>query len=88
MLKNKKKLVILFIVGYIIFLLGYTSFSVWGIAISFIGGMLVLILLLYLGIKLRDRKKIIATFLISMSIIGILSLLINSIFTFNVIMNR
>lgn len=58
MLKNKKEILILMIVGYIIFMVGFISFSAFGIAISFIGGMLILIPLLYLGIKISSRKKI------------------------------
>ena len=58
MLKNKKEMIILMIVGYVIFMLGFISFSILGLVVSFIGGMMVLLPLLYMGIKIHSKKVI------------------------------
>ena len=88
MLKNKKVLIALMIVGYGILLLGFTSFSILGLVVSFIGGMMVLLPLLYMGIKIHSRKKVISLILIIISSLGFLAMITDSIGTAIVIINK
>lgn len=87
MFTRKTKLIIMMIVGYIVFILGFISFTIFGTAISFIGGMITLIPLLYLGITIFNKKKFLSILLISISIIGFFAMIINFIIVISV-MNR
>jgi len=87
MLKNKKEMIILMIVGYVIFMLGFISFSILGLVVSFIGGMMVLLPLLYMGIKIHS-KKVISLILIIISSLGLFAMITNFIVIAIVIINK
>ena len=88
MLKNKKEIIVLMIVGYVIFMLGFISFSIIGLAISFVGGMMLLLPLLYMGIKIRSIKKVISLILIVISSLGLFAMITNFIVVAIVIINK
>ena len=83
MLMNKKEVIIVIIsmiVGFGLFILGFAMFSLLGLGISFIGSMMVLLPLLFIGIKIHSRKKVISVILIILSSLGICVMINDFIF--------
>lgn len=73
---NKNKIIIIIIAGFILCMIGFMSFSVLGFLTSFIGGIMLYGSVFYIGLYLKNKRKILSKILILLSSLAIIGFVI------------